>query len=115
MCRRIKRKESCPIRVQVQTFLEHSGGQVVLETETISNIFSKALAGSRCFYKRLRNVRSTTSLISRILQQYNIGFKAEFKNTTVQERRNPRATVSDISKARWRAGGSKDGNIRITY
>ena len=36
----------------------------------------------------LRNVRSTTSLISRILQQYNNGFKAEFKNTIVEERGN---------------------------
>ena len=36
----------------------------------------------------LRNVRSTASLISRILQQYNNGFKAEFKNTIVEERGN---------------------------
>ena len=34
----------------------------------------------------LRNVRSTASLISRILQQYNNGFKAEFKNTAVVEK-----------------------------
>ena len=36
----------------------------------------------------LRNVRITTSLTSRILQQYNNGFKAEFKNTIVEERKN---------------------------
>ena len=37
----------------------------------------------------MRNVRSTASLISRILQQYNNGFKAEFKNTAVEERSLP--------------------------
>ncbi|XP_074609228.1 uncharacterized protein LOC141863554 isoform X1 [Acropora palmata] len=41
------------IRQQFQTFPKHSGGQVVLETETISDISSKALAGSRCFYKNV--------------------------------------------------------------
>ena len=44
----------------------------------------------------LRNVRSTASLISRILQQYKIGFNAEFKNTAVEERGNPRLSSSAL-------------------